>query len=1012
LPREKVNLDVDSQFQSVSFYEAYVNANPDSAAGYLDLSRVYSLSNDYVNAIRTLNRLLSVQPENTEALILIAKNRVWQDEIDQAMRAYNQYLAARPDDVGVWNEAGKIAAWTGRFRDAVSFYQRARELHPEELSLLVNFALTYFWSNQSDQGLILTEEATARTLGDPDLVFTLAKNYQINGYADLGEDLLKLEIDKNPRYAELYFLLDELLRDQGKGAEADELLAEIEEIFISSPELDSLLAKKAIENGLRDRYIEEIIAQLEQEPDNLDLRDLLVQAYFWNGLRTEAISEYLAILSTKMYNRFSEYDRLSQDTKVLFYTYVLLDAYIAAELPDAADLRRNINQAFSEYERSLKAHERYQDQVEKARADGKPIPEPGTPSTADILNDAQEELLANLQLARNYNTQIQYLQNYLTGFNDEYNALLSQENQEREAFAAVAGPINWSWNIDFDRTEQAQLADEGFSLALYNLKRIDNISGSENTMELPESENPQFVFSRFEDLVYRNASWPQLSENIDLLNSSASYLSIAPVIQSRIDLMVDSDIQVLIFNEALVAQVDELSSSLGSIQEAKQALADSVQERITSLENVLYERLVRSMYRYQEETYLTRFELGDFYLSDQEISSAINQFKKVLEIDPFNISATFKLGTVQELSGDWSSAMENYKRVYQTDPNFENVAVLHNKLARQHAVSFTSQVSTLLDTNRLQEQLRGTVKIPFNSNLEFSAQIYQSSIRDFSENINPGFFEVDSRLRFQTSGGNFYLEPLVGATLSSELLDSSFTPTDALSTISATRLFPIGGLGLGLNAGPMAVNVNLIYKTLGERLWTDPVQDISGETNLSLFFPLSGSITSFSTRSYAKASYRTEQENQAIVLTAVQELVLGYQISTDPWTIGNFYLTGSFEDTYSDSLLSVFNFYSPEEIVVGKIGGTVSSWIGLGSLGVLGLSGRLGSGVFFENTLSSPELSISTDMDLRISLIIGDIEIFANMNGNIALQNFENPEYWSMLFSLGVNGSAPRLLAP
>ena len=70
----------------------------------------------------------------------------------------------------------------------------------------------------------------------------------------------------------------------------------------------------------------------------------------------------------------------------------------------------------------------------------------------------------------------------------------------------------------------------------------------------------------------------------------------------------------------------------------------------------------------------------------------LSSFAVFIAIDPWNISATYKLGIVEQRYGHWSDAMEFYKKVYQQDSSYENVVYYYNQLARSHADNFTGSM--------------------------------------------------------------------------------------------------------------------------------------------------------------------------------------------------------------------------------------------------------------------------------------------------------------------------------
>jgi tetratricopeptide (TPR) repeat protein len=288
-PTNLESTDEISIFGSINDSQYLLTQTPDDEQLYIEFSLIYSLIGDYNSAIKNLNRAALISPSDPEIQRLLGKNRLWKGEATEGLRAYERLLQLDTERPDGFAEAGKVAAWIGRYRDSVQFFRSGIRAFPEDLSLLVNLGITYLWSNQADQAYELFDEAEALAFADAELIPRLGEIYLVNGYPDLAIDTFRRAIREYPEHLAIYLQLERAYSDIGRTDDAEEVHAQIAERFVASDRLESYLDTFETKRTMKDSVIEGYQNDLASDPDNLDLRDILVQTYFWNGLREEAI---------------------------------------------------------------------------------------------------------------------------------------------------------------------------------------------------------------------------------------------------------------------------------------------------------------------------------------------------------------------------------------------------------------------------------------------------------------------------------------------------------------------------------------------------------------------------------------------------------------------------------------------------------------------------------------------------------------------------------------------------
>ncbi|MEE9309297.1 MAG: tetratricopeptide repeat protein, partial [Spirochaetia bacterium] len=282
---------------------------------------------------------------------------------------------------------------------------------------------------------------------------------------------------------------------------------------------------------------------------------------------------------------------------------------------------------------------------------------------------------------------------------------MEEEAAAAETFERIIKPIRWEWDR---RSFVEELESLDSVLADYVLGTIYLAEGQLDSAERrffsrADAEN---LPRQFQTALFRTLLWQtEVPEAFKILETGQfDAFSLLPYWERLKELR--SGTEVPEGNAAAVVKdvASNVKAALKTLEAAEKLAQEKtrdLQENQATLMRLYENRLVRSMYRLGENTYLIRNELGDFYLREKNFPEAIRQYKQVLAIDPWDVEAIYDLGTIYEWSGDWNQAMTNYQRVYWSDPLYENVAARYNQLARQHADSFDLTTYSLIESSKL-----------------------------------------------------------------------------------------------------------------------------------------------------------------------------------------------------------------------------------------------------------------------------------------------------------------------
>ncbi|GEM_PF-1056822 len=1049
-PKNMENRSINFPFRSIDDYLIIIRDNPSDPRPLIELSLIYSLVSDYLNAIRYLNRALILSPDNLDILLLIAKNRIWKGDITEGLKKYRELLKKDPKRLDIWMEAGKVAAWTGRYKESIAFYKDGLKYFKDNLDLLVNLGLTYLWSNQSAEGNKSFRKAEEKAGKNLKLLKKLAKIFIINGYPEYAITLYNKAISINPADLESYLLLEDTYLALGKKDEVAKIDQLIRDTFKPSDRLSRYLDIYSEKQSLRDRVIAEYERKLKEQPDNLSLRMTLAQTYFWNGLREKAIEEYLNILATHAFLELKKMDKDSFPIMELIDKSYIYEDFFERVAKIIAEKQKDLKTKLSAYNLALKKYNSFQKKVAKAKEKGEALPQPEGEYPYDTLQNAEAALSDSFGELESILESISSLIDSFEAETKKIPSIAEKEKKEEKVFSNIEKATRWKWNKSEFLNEFTGDAERGLTLARYLVGRIYQIERNYKPAitNLDETvtgdpQNPIYNYALFQTKL-----WSSRGANAGEIVESSQY-SLSDYVPYFFDLqqltesmkestLIENSIPVDVSQDELKKQLADINAKIAETKKKAAAARAAGEKFLRNLHSMLYKKLVRTFYRYEQNTYLIRNELGGFYLNEKRLEEAISQFKHVLAVEPNNLSAIYKIGTIYQWNRNWYRAMQYYKRVYDMDPLYENTSSLYNQLAKAHSPSVDFQTYYLADSSRIQWHGEASYKGWLTSILGLELNYSTDNIRikrTYSPTSAPSntYISHSSYQTNQVLAGipidlyfmNLKVTPRAGGTLLANELyytdeENSLTPLNGRDNFGYYAVEPLFKVDSSLSLGKyIYISGSYFNGRFAETFdpARTPVYENSGEASIStsfsfLDYPV---IRDSSLRTYGKVDILSDS-NQ--IYTGVGELYMYLFKGGNPYTVVS--LSGNL--TYQDSLKEEsFNYYTPIEVLIGGGNLTVSTWIGIGNGNVLGLSLRGYGGTFQEKILQPGEakrrIKAEGEADINLTSGNGYYYIGGVVNGTYCYQApspdlINKWDYWSFYLKIGYTAKLPNLLAP
>jgi tetratricopeptide (TPR) repeat protein len=1015
-PRDMRDRSIDTPFKPLEEYQIVIRDNPDDLSGYLEIAQIYSLVGDYLNALKYMKRAALLDPENIEVQLLTAKNQIWKGDVSEGLKTYRSLLLLDPSRLDLWLEAAKVAAWTGRYEESIQLYKNALEQHPDNIDLIANLGLAYQWAGEQQNADEQFQEALSLASKDYRNVVDLAESYDINGVPERSINVLRSNIRRYPDRLELYLLLVNIYTRLDRTNRAEEVRDLISATFRSSSKLSRYLDLFYTKESLREEVIAGYEAELERQPDNLELRETLAQTYFWNGKRKRAIGELQNVLAN---HAFIEINQLDQNSTRLLE---LLDrSYLYLEFCNRVpglikNLKSQIVAARSSYDDARKAYARFQTQVQEARDrdEAPPVPEGEDPQ--DTLREAEQALALALGEAENLADTIREMAGACEQDWVVLTELEEEEARAAETFDKIIKPIRWEWDR---RSFVEELESLDSVLADYVLAKVSLAEGQLDSAErrISSRADARNLPRQYQTALFRALLWQtEVTEAFKVLETGRyDAFTLLPYWERLNELRSAGEVSEVRAAGGIEEAAGDEAAALETLEAAEKLAQEETQDLLDNQETLmgLYQnRLIRSMYRLGENTYLIRNQLGDFYLKEQNFPAAIRQYKQVLAIDPWDIETIYDLGTIYEWSGDWKRAMTNYQRVYWSDPLYENVGARYNQLARQHADSFELTAYTLIESSRLTVRSDASYSTWLSTALGLRVGYTADAVEIGGSTYLIHDFDIAVPLYFTTA--RLTLIPSVGAQLTGEDLEAFFPEHGRV------RSAPHAGLELGRPLGQylyMNGGLSWGWKTATDFPDTSEFYAEAAELNIStsLSFIKAYPFRYSSMRTYGKVEHVSKDlgfdfessSGSNWIYAAAQELILGILRIDEPYVELN--LVGNF--TYQDGG-SATQYYAPEGEMAAGGGLSGSAWIPVGEASSLNVGVRAVANQtweYFGEASQTSEATFEVQGNLGLSKADAYYYLRTAYNGPFA---YDSGDYYSFYIGLGFSSQLPRLLAP
>lgn len=117
--------------EAIRDLQTAVARDPNNAEALHMLAMAYMGKGDYAHAQTQLERFVQIEPDNITAKYVLGLTYAEQHQYENARRVYSELTQKRPDDVGAWTMLGASLDGLNREEEAINAYNKAISLNPK-----------------------------------------------------------------------------------------------------------------------------------------------------------------------------------------------------------------------------------------------------------------------------------------------------------------------------------------------------------------------------------------------------------------------------------------------------------------------------------------------------------------------------------------------------------------------------------------------------------------------------------------------------------------------------------------------------------------------------------------------------------------------------------------------------------------------------------------------------------------------------------------------------------------
>ena len=275
-----LHVEADCFKEAALFFEESLKIVPDNVNVLTDLSYAYEMQGEIDQAIQTTNRLLDVEPYSYEAWVNLGKLYSMSEQYTNAIDAFDFALTINDSDEKILKLKAHCLSLSGRTVEAIAVFSDLLIANPDDVSI-------YFLLSECYQAMEMYEEALSSLRiyemldgGSEELYAKKAYLLMLKGDYGKALDVTETGLGEMPDSLDIQMTKAEILLRQGEYALAYDMYYRLYKLYPHDFYLTDKLSIISIKTENFDEAIYYTKDLLESDLDNLIVKERLALLYF------------------------------------------------------------------------------------------------------------------------------------------------------------------------------------------------------------------------------------------------------------------------------------------------------------------------------------------------------------------------------------------------------------------------------------------------------------------------------------------------------------------------------------------------------------------------------------------------------------------------------------------------------------------------------------------------------------------------------------------------------------
>ncbi len=181
---------------SITLWTHELKRYPDNKTAYISRANAYAFSDNYIEALKDLNRVIILNPDSAGAYNNRGNAYYALENNQQAIKDYTRAIELKPEDAKAYNNRGIAYSTVENNQQAIKDFTRAIELKPEDAKVYYYRGKAYGESGNRQQAIKDFSKSIELNPEDAKVYY-----YRGKAYADLGDSQRAInDLDKAIKY--------------------------------------------------------------------------------------------------------------------------------------------------------------------------------------------------------------------------------------------------------------------------------------------------------------------------------------------------------------------------------------------------------------------------------------------------------------------------------------------------------------------------------------------------------------------------------------------------------------------------------------------------------------------------------------------------------------------------------------------------------------------------------------------------------------------------------------------